>query len=95
MSFVEVPVMNVRKQLNVRAVDNFGHTYAVELELKHSPHWGWKWVLVVVNTPGRWYLTTLLNDDPDLVRSRLYVDYGQRWMITNFDLVMKAALKEI
>ena len=95
MSVAEAPAVNVRKQLNVRAVDNFGHTYAVELVLQHSKHWGWKWVLVVTGTPGRWYMTTLMEAADVPLRDRIYVDYGQRWMITNFDLVMKAALKEI
>lgn len=94
MSVAEETVVDVRKPLAVRAIDNFGHNYAVELVLQHSTHWGYKWVLVVKGTPGRWYMTTLLDAD-DPTRDRIYVDYGQRWMITNFDKVMEAALKQI
>jgi hypothetical protein len=95
MSVTEEPIVDVRKQLDVQAVDNFGHSYPVELVLQRSAHWGWKWVLVVKGTPGRWYMTTLLDHTEGPLPNNIYVGYGQLWLITNFNLVMRAALKQI
>jgi hypothetical protein len=87
--------VDVRKQLKVTAQDNHGYSYPVELVLRHSEYWGYKWVLVIKGTPGSWYMTTLLDDGYGPQRSMIYIDFGQRWCCTNFEEVLAEAKRNI
>lgn len=71
------------------AVDNHGHAYVVKIEAG-DPHFGP--VLHVKNTPGRWFLKTLLDGRP---RARIAIDCGQHWIVDNFDAVMAEAMKAV
>ncbi|MEY2714896.1 MAG: hypothetical protein RIT24_1239 [Planctomycetota bacterium] len=71
------------------AVDNHGHAYTVTIETG-DPHFGP--VLHVKNTPGRWFLKTLLDGRP---RARIAIDCGQHWIVDNFDAVMAEAMQAV
>lgn len=71
------------------AVDNGGRAYVVAIESGDS-HYGP--VLHVKNTPGRWYLRTLLDGRP---RARIAIDYGQNWVVDNFNVVMAEAVRAV
>lgn len=92
---METTAVDVRKRLKIKAQDNHGHSYDVELILQHSEHWGYKWALSIVNTPGRWYMTTLLDGGYGPLHSMIYIDFGQRWCCTNFDKVFAEAKRNI
>jgi len=53
-----------------------------------------KWVLHIVDTPGQWYVSTLLGADEGFAAcgNELYIDGGQEWLCTNMDAIMKEAL---
>ena len=68
--------------LNVKAVDNYGHQYAVTLNPK-----GQDYVLRVETTGGSW----LMSDLERAPRQHLYIDFGQDWFIVNFGEVLTAA----
>jgi len=54
----------------------------------------YKWVLHIVDTPGQWYVSTLLGADEGFAAcgNELYIDGGQEWLCTNMDAIMKEAL---
>jgi hypothetical protein len=89
------PATEICKKLNVKAKDNHGYQYDVELVLRESKYWGYKWVLVIKGTPGSWYMTTLLYTDYGPQRGMIYIDFGQRWCCTNFDEVFSEAKRNI
>ena len=76
------------KQLEAKAIDNHGFEYNVHLALEKylgRP----AWVLVIEDTPGRWYMATILEEGwADLI----WIDYGQRWSIVNFIEIMREAI---
>lgn len=77
------------KTLKVRAQDNHGYEYPVSLEMDKYH----KWVLRIEDTPGHWYMSTLLEDGrfPETIS----VDLGQKWDIINFGDVMREAVTRI
>jgi len=75
------------KDLKTKAVDNHGHRYRVYLELKPDVM---QWVLVIADTPGHWYMSTLLQN-PRL-RDTIAIDYGQNWNVINFRQIMDEAI---
>jgi len=92
MSIATEPTAQIRKKLPVMAISNKGYNYEVELVLRESKHFGLKWVLIIVNTPGQWYISTLLNSQYNPAGSKvMWIDYGQNWRIENFDEVLAAA----
>jgi hypothetical protein len=85
------PRDGAKKKLKARALDNHGHEYAVWLSFEHSDIMGWKWILGVEDTPGHWYMSTLLENGYPRHRW-IAIDCGQDWNIVNFDQVMKEAV---
>ena len=75
------------KVLKTRAKDNHGYEYTVYLEMDPKDK---KWVLHVEDTPGHWYMSTLM-ESPEL-RSTISLDFGQRWDVINFDEIMAEAI---
>lgn len=92
---------SITKPLSTMAIDNHGHAYNVSISIG-----GWqageslnpatgklekvpstKWVLRVHDTPGSWYLDGLL----EMRGSVIYLDFGQRWMCTNLNEIIKEA----
>jgi hypothetical protein len=111
---MEKRVLNVP----VMAKDNMGHTYRVTVftggtkpgesynsvtkKLEQRPED--LWMLCINETPGHWYMVTLL--DPVLGASHghwdgpnpskvISIDFGQDWTCVNFDEVMLAAIRTI
>lgn len=82
------------KTLKTKAKDNHGYEYEVYLDLTKDSK---KWVLHVDNTPGHWYMTTLI--ESMLVRGnrldRLAIDHGQGWYVENFRDIMVEAIDKI
>lgn len=79
--------------LKTLAYDNHGYEYWVILERKTSkwmPTAGPQWTLIVDGTPGRWFMSTLMNSENNL--EEIWIDYGQRWKITNFGDVLREAV---
>lgn len=69
---------------------NHGYTYKTCLRLKDGDK---DWVLSVENSPGSWYLKTLLGLDHfsnGPTGDFIWLDWGQRWSVTG----MAAAIKE-
>jgi hypothetical protein len=74
------------------------YDHAVSLTL----NWEYKWILVIEETPGQWYMETLLlgwpePDEVEVIRvpETMAVDAGQEWMVLNWREVMTAAIREI
>lgn len=80
--------------LKTKALDNHGHRYAVRLVFDHSDIMGWKWLLRIENTPGHWYMSTLLEHGYPR-QSGIAIDAGQNWNIINFDEVVAEAIELI
>ena len=94
---------DITKRLPVRAKDNYGNTYGVELRLKDAPSGTFtgpaaaeltaahsnRWVLNIVGAPSGWYLGDLLKNPG---RSRIAIDFGAGWFCTNLDELMAASL---
>jgi hypothetical protein len=104
------------KRLRTRAVDNHGNKYEVYLYMTNLPSgFGptdksddkfrndscYKWILRIKNTPGGWYMTTLLNFDRDHpvnqfdVRESIAIDAGAKWDCVNFHDVLNEAKRLI
>lgn len=96
--------MDRKIALEVKAEDNHGNLYEVELvrpEFQPGESWDsvqkklmrmpntYGWVLRVKDTPGRWYMKTLLADS---FSGTISIDYGQRWSCVNFREIMDAAV---
>ena len=95
-----------KKVLPVVAKDNHGYTYAVHLDLSTGPDGTFegagaeelkakytnRWILRVVGTPGRWYMTDLLEHATGEV---MYLDMGRDWKVVNFSEVMAVAKDNI
>lgn len=94
----------ITKTLKTLAKDNHNHIYSVTLRFEElqagqtrnpeNGQWWYapcnKWVLVIEGTPGRWYISTLLENDqkfPDGIA----IDFGQKWYCTNFQEVLNEA----
>ena len=84
-----------KKTLRTQARDNHGHTYVVELWLKNTPSRGKKWVLQIRNTPGSWYMSTLLEGNYNEKNSKIWIDFGQNWLCSNFGEVMAEAKEQV
>lgn len=56
-----------------------------------------KQVLVIEDTPGRWYVVTLLGLDGYGVRvgDRLAIDYGQDWYVENMGAILGEVTKDM
>lgn len=94
----------IKKTLKTQAKDNYGHQYEVILFLEETaggqtrnPETGewWreptnKWVLKIKDTPGSWYMSTLLGSG-GLYPGGIAIDYGQKWNCTNFQEVLNEA----
>jgi hypothetical protein len=74
------------KPLRTKARDNHGYEYRVYLEMDKDR----KWVLHVADTPGHWYMSTLLESTG--LRDRISLDFGQKWDVINFDEIMAEAV---
>lgn len=98
------------KTLKVKALDNHGHKYPVELRFEREScglsrlpdgtmgkHRTNKWVLHITTTPGHWYMSTLLEEDRHgrTMGKVISIDFGQNWNCINFDEVMKEAKEQI
>lgn len=75
--------------LNTRAIDNHGHSYEVRLlrsDYEKIP----SLVLRILDTPGSWYLKTILGRDGfgPPIRDKISIDFGQNWDCINMDQVM-------
>ena len=95
----------VTKTLKTKARDNHGHEYPVHLTLSQGPvgtfgpglehlaeQYKNRWVLCVKNTPGSWYMSTLLERG---VQAQIALDFGAGWMVTNFSDVMREAIDNL
>lgn len=71
--------------LKTIARDNYGYEHAVTLTPKEF--YGDNAVLKIQNTPGSWFMSTLWEYQP----SQIAIDYGQGWMCTNIQDVLKEA----
>ena len=49
---------------------------------------GGKWIFYIQDTPGQWYLNTLLNDHKS---DGIYIDYGMGWICDNIQELLKEA----
>ena len=71
------------------------YEYPVSLELDSD---GMKYggvVLRINNTPGSWYLKTILDKGEKNLPKTISIDYGQNWSCINMDEVLKEALKKV
>lgn len=75
------------KRLKTQAKDNHGYSYQVWLIFDAAEA---KWILRIERTPGSWFMSTLL-EYPER-RTRISIDYGQGWEVTNFDEIMAEAI---
>jgi hypothetical protein len=71
---------------------NHGYSYKVSLKLKAGDT---DWVLSVDNSPGSWYLKTLLglghfSNGP--TGDFIWLDWGQRWSVSGMAEVIKEAV---
>lgn len=58
--------------------------------------WAYKWTLVIEDSSGRWYLSTLLERPERLLgNTPLAIDFGQEWYWTNPSDVLAEALRLI
>lgn len=87
----------ISHQLQVSGRDNFGNCYTPMLFLiKKLPENAPEdvkinWILHYEGTPGRWYVSTLLEN----VSDKISIDAGQGWNVVNHSEVMKEALSLI
>jgi len=87
-------------KLKVKAIDDVGNKFQVTLERGEQGI-----VLSIEKTPGRWYMSSLLNLEALPNRgaggarlelpNELAIDFGAKWYCVNMKSVMKAALKRI
>jgi hypothetical protein len=91
------------KTLKTQAKDNHGYSYKVVLRFEEKQigqtidlatgKWHnapcHKWVLSIENTPGKWYMSTLLESDK--YSSGISLDFGQNWNCDNFQEVLNEA----
>lgn len=90
----------MNKTLKIKAKDNHGHEYGVELQMWTAPNRPMsdssrdKWILRILNTPGSWYMSTLL-ESHNHWQYGIAIDLGQGWYCTNFREVMDEAKQEI
>lgn len=93
---------NIKKDLKTRVTDNHGYTYSAWIKFEeycvgtfHNPETGKcdlkkrcdRWVFQT-SAGGSWYLSDVLD-----AHGALYIDFGQRWFITNLDELMAEARK--
>lgn len=64
----------------------------VYLQLTSCDTMGTKWVLKIGNTPGQWYVSTLLED---MDRKWIAIDSGQGWSCTNINAIIQSVLAHI
>jgi len=78
--------------LPIKATDNHGYSYWVTLKLKDGDKLGW--ILSIDETPGSWYMDTLLGKDEysgSRSTRKIYIDFGQDWFCNNIDNVLFTA----
>lgn len=85
------PSRSMEKKLRTEALDNHGYRYAVWLIFDHNDTMGWKWILRIDNTPGSWYMSTLIKGGFPR-GERIAVDAGQNWVILNFGEILAEAV---
>jgi hypothetical protein len=90
-----------KKTLTKKAVATaYGKTYEhkVTLTLKTTNlkdyKFNHKWILDIEDTPGHWYLSTLLETPSRLTgpESRLAIDFGQGWYCENIGALLREAV---
>ena len=74
------------------------YDHAVSLTLD----WEYKWILGIEDTPGHWFMETLLlgwpgPDEAEVITvpETMSIDSGQGWIVLNWREVMTAAIREI
>lgn len=81
----------LERTLTTKARDNHDRTYDVTIR-----PWGRggnnKLVLDIVDTPGSWFLTTLLSHYDKSCKT-ISIDWGQNWECINFDEIMSEVLE--
>jgi hypothetical protein len=63
----------------------------------------YRWTLSIEGTPGSWNISTLLGADGDdwngrsvrVLQKEIIIDFGQRWVCSNLDEIMREALRLI
>ncbi len=71
---------------------NHGYTYKVSLKLKEGDS---DWVLSVENSPGSWYVKTLLGLDgltSNPTGDFIWLDWGQKWSVSGMAPVISEAM---
>lgn len=104
--FFAVKKVVAAKKLSSIAIDQHGNEYTVYLYMENLPiGWTnpeifndqdfrnrrtFKWILRIKDTPGSWYMTTLLEDGGQYPNG-IVIDGGQNWSIVNFQEVLDEA----
>ncbi len=78
--------------LKTQARDNYGYSYPVSIVVEDRDGFlvGER-ILKIHDTPGSWYLRTLLASS---VGARLAIDYGQDWYCENIQSLIEEANHE-
>lgn len=73
----------VEKHLKTKAKDNYGNEYPVSLCFNKNN----KWVLLIHNTGGSWFMSSLMGYQDSVIA----FDYGQNWNCVNIKDVLHEA----